>query len=54
METVYLHAVFLNSVCACVRKMDMDNFGLVSFDLLAVQNILHILQFSNRLDNSFY
>lgn len=54
METVYLHAVFLNSVCACVRKMDMDNFGLVSFDLLAVQNILPILQFSNRLDNSFY
>lgn len=46
--------VFLISVCAYVfNKNDMDNLGLVSFDLLALESALHILQFSNSLDNSF-
>lgn len=36
-----------------IIKMDMDNLGLVSFDLLALESTLHILQFSNSLDSSF-
>lgn len=53
METVDLHGVFLISVLVFVIKIDMDYLELVGFDLLALESMLHILQFSNRSDDCF-
>ena len=53
-DGIFTHAFFwFLFVVGFIIKNNIGSLKLVSFDLLALQNVLHILQFCHQLDISF-